>query len=226
MSAKAIIFDCDGVLVNSEAIYIATEMAYLERLGMTYSAAEFQTRFVGLSDTDFVEALTADFRQISTEPFPADFLDATRAECWRRFATELQPVAGLVPFLERHEGARAVASSSKPDALADKLAMTALDLHFGRHVYSSALVAAGKPAPDLFLLAAQELGHEPDACIVIEDSGNGVKAGRAAGMEVWGFTGGGHADAGLGERLDAAGAHRVFESFDAIADHWQDTGFL
>lgn len=222
MPAKAIIFDCDGVLVNSEAIYIATEIAYLKRLGMTYSAAEFQTRFVGLSDTDFVDALSADYRKVSTEPFPADFLEATRAECWRRFETELQPVAGLVPFLERHEGDRAVASSSKPDALADKLAMTALDGHFGDHVYSSALVAAGKPAPDLFLLAAQRLGREPEACIVIEDSGNGVRAGRAAGMEVWGFTGGGHADAGLGDRLRDVGAHRIFESFDAISDHWHD----
>lgn len=220
MAPPSLIFDCDGVLVNSEEIYIATERAMLQEIGLDYEMADYQTRFIGLSDTDFVEALVADYAAAGLGVFPAEFLSRRTEECWRRFETELRPTPGLVAFLEGGAGdvARAVASSSTPDFLARKLAMTGLDGYFAPHIYSGRQVPNGKPAPDLFLLAASKIDAAPGDCIVIEDSANGVKAGRAAEMQVWGFVGGGHGDAGLAGRLSAAGAHRVFESFDALAE--------
>lgn len=221
MSAKAIIFDCDGVLMNSEAIYISTEVALLAEIGLTYEPTDYQSRFVGLSNRDFVAALQADCAMRGLGPFPDDFDARRAAECQRRFATELRAVDGLARFLEGMRGPRAVASSSLPDSLARKLAMTGLTGHFAPHVYSSAQVRRGKPAPDLFLMAAERIGAAPQDCIAIEDSANGVIAGCAAGMEVWGFTGGGHADAGLAGRLEGAGADSVFGHFDQVAARYR-----
>ena len=120
---------------------------------------------------------------------------------------------GLEPLLASMTLPKAVASSSTVRSLQRKLSLTGLASWFGDHVYSAEHVEHGKPAPDLFLHAAAKLGHAPGDCIVVEDSVLGVQAGVAAGMQVWGFTGGGHGDAGLGQRLANAGAVRVFDRF-------------
>ncbi len=216
MVQAAYIFDCDGVLIDSEAIYIDVERALLADIGLTYPLADYQARFVGMSDRDFQAALAADYGALGRGAFPETLFARRAEECWRRFETELAPVQRITDLLAALDAPKAVASSSTPDALARKLAMTGLAGHFTPHIYSSAMVAHGKPAPDLFLFAAERLSVEPRDCIVIEDSANGVKAGVAAGMRVWGFTGGGHADPGLHGRLFAAGADRVFASHDAI----------
>ncbi|MGZ0189227.1 MAG: HAD family hydrolase [Alphaproteobacteria bacterium] len=219
MPNRAIIFDCDGVLINSEAIYIETEMAALAALGLHYDPGVYQTRFVGLPDIDFVAALRADYAELGKGALPADFLDKTRARCWQRFETELKATDGLTDFLDAHGAAHAVASSSNLDPLNQKLTMTGLKPYFAPHIYSGAQVPNGKPAPDLFLFAAERLQRAPRDCIVIEDSANGIKAGRAAGMDVWGFTGGGHGDEGSADRLRSAGAHFVLDSFPAVQSH-------
>jgi HAD superfamily hydrolase (TIGR01509 family) len=213
MTGSAIIFDCDGVLVNSEQIAIAVERALLEDLGLTYTDADYQSRFVGLSDARFETALRADFVGLGRGTFPDDFMTQVRAECWHRFTSELQAVEGLTDYLATLDCPVAVASSSGVRSLERKLTLTGLAERFAPHAYSGDLVENGKPAPDLFLYAATQLGYEPHRCIVIEDSANGVRAGVSAGMMVWGFTGGGHADEGLAGRLHHAGAHHVFASY-------------
>jgi HAD superfamily hydrolase (TIGR01509 family) len=213
MTASAIIFDCDGVLVNSEALVIDIERRFLADLGLVYEDAEFLTRFVGTSDADFVALLRADFSVRGRGTFPDDFLQQVRAVSFHRFTTDLRAVEGLETYLATLTGPKAVASSSTVRSLTRKLSLTGLADWFGDHVYSAEHVARGKPAPDLFLHAAGKLGVSAAACVAIEDSVNGVLAGVAAGMEVWGFTGGGHADAGLHGRLAAAGATRVSGSF-------------
>lgn len=213
MTANAIIFDCDGVLVNSEALVIDVERRFLADLGLVYDDVEYLTRFVGTSETDFVTALQADHADRGTGRFPDDFLERVRAVCSERFTTELRAVEGVEPLLASLDRPKAVASSSTIRSLERKLSLTGLARWFGGHVYSAEHVTRGKPAPDLFLHAAERLGVRPADCVVIEDSVHGVQAGVAAGMRVWGFTGGGHADAGLAGRLAEAGAAAVFGRF-------------
>lgn len=110
-----------------------------------------------------------------------------------------------------------MASSSTKEGLERKLRQVGLWDHFGGHVYSAEHVTNAKPAPDLFLHAAAQLGIAPVDCLVIEDSVNGVKAGIAAGMTVWGFLGGGHADDGLAARLTGAGAVKILSDWPDVA---------
>lgn len=213
---QAIIFDCDGVLVDSEIIAIAVEREHLGGWGLFYDDETYISRFVGLHNRDYHAALRVDARDRGIA-LPADFPAIIQAAIWTRFTAELRAIDGALALATGFDGPIAVASSSEQDKLHRKLEMTGLASAFGDHVYSSDLVEHGKPAPDLFLYAADKLGARPDSCLVIEDSENGVRAGRSAGMKTVGFTGGAHADAGLQERLEAAGAHHVAASFAEIA---------
>ncbi|MEX3007382.1 HAD family hydrolase [Hoeflea sp. TYP-13] len=216
MAFSAIIFDCDGVLVDSEKIFLAVEREHLERIGLSYDRAEYQRRFMGLKTADYLSELGNDHIAKTGRALPADFAGKLKAECLERLQTELELIDGVETLLEHHEGAKAVASSSALDALHMKLEITGIHRRFHPHIYSGEEVENGKPAPDLFLMAAHRLGVEPAGCLVIEDSENGVIAGAAAGMTVWGFTGGGHADDGLKQRLHGAGAHAVMSSFEEM----------
>ena len=212
----ALIFDCDGVLVDSETISIATEREMLADWGLDYPFEVFVSRFVGLHNRDFHAALAADARA-NGRPLPDDFADQLQARIWQRFETGLRAIDGVLDVSAAFAGKQAVASSSEAPKLVRKLQLTGLHEAFAPHVYSSDLVTHGKPAPDLFLHAAAQIDARPEQCVVVEDSVNGVRAARAAGMTAWGFTGGGHADAGLGRRLAEAGAHAVFASHAEIA---------
>ena len=214
---EALIFDCDGVLVDSEVIAIQCEREMLAGWGLEYEFEAFVQRFVGLHNRDFHIALAADAAAVGLT-LPEDFGTALHANNWKRYETELTAIDGVMDVIAAFSGKIAVGSSSEADKLVRKLELTGLHKTFGPHVYSSDLVANGKPAPDLFLLAAEKVGARPETCLVIEDSVNGVKAARAAGMTAWGFTGGGHADAGLAGRLTDAGAHGVFASHRDIAE--------
>ena len=115
----------------------------------------------------------------------------------------------------------AVASSSGIDGLHEKLKLTGLHHLFSPHIYSGQQVERGKPAPDLFLFAAARLDRAPEDCLVIEDSVNGIRAAVSAGMEAWGFTGGGHADADLEGRLIHAGAQKVVSNYDELGSEFR-----
>lgn len=213
---EALIFDCDGVLVDSEAIGIKVERQLLAGWGLNYDFETFVSRFVGLHNRDFYAALRAD-AVANGRPLPDDFPEVLQKTIWQKFETELTAIHGVHDVAAAFAGPQAVASSSEADKLVRKLSITGLHDTFAPHIYSSDLVRNGKPAPDLFLHTAREIGVQPERCVVIEDSVNGIRAALAAGMTAWGFTGGGHADAGLGGRLRAAGAHRVFSSHPEIA---------
>ncbi|WP_428644537.1 HAD family hydrolase [Roseibium sp.] len=217
MTFKAILFDCDGVLVDSEKIYVAVEREHLARLGLHYSLDEYMDRFQGLGGPDFHAALDKDHRALGKGPLPETFREDLDKATIERMDRELTEISGIRQLLEAHEGARAVASSSRLQRLVHKLRHTGLYDYFEPHIYSGEQVANGKPAPDLFLFAAQKLGIDPAATLVIEDSSNGVRAGLAAGMTVWGFVGGGHSHSGHAGQLEAAGAHRVVSSHDDLA---------
>lgn len=215
---SAVIFDCDGVLVDSEVLAIRGERQALGELGLDYSPQEYVRRFVGLHDAAFFDALREDYRARLATPPPDDFEECVLAGRRREMAA-LQAVAGAGEALRearRLVGEIAVASSSRAHFLESKLKRMALWDDAAPHVYSADLVAHGKPAPDIFLYAAERLNVDPECCLVVEDSENGVKAGVAAGMIVCGFTGGGHCFEGHGDRLAAAGAHWLAADFAAV----------
>ena len=208
----AIIFDSDGVLVDSEIIHIAVEREILADLGLTYDDKTYLTRFVGLSNADFYAQLAGDYASQVGGAFPEDFGETLQAAIWPRIQAELLPIAGVPSLVEAFAGRVAVGSSAPFEKLTKKLRIAGLFHLFEPHIYSTDHVENGKPAPDLFLHAAGKIGAEPGRCIVIEDSVNGVRAAKAAGMTAVGFTGGGHCDAGLRKRLSANGADIVVTS--------------
>lgn len=213
----ALIFDCDGVLVDSEAIVMAVERGLLAEVGLEFETAEYVARFTGLSYDDYFAALDAERRVRTGEGLPRDLYDRIKDASVEAVERELEAVPGIAELVAAVTVPTAVASSSFPWSLDMKLKKTGLYDRFAPHVYSSKLVPNGKPAPDIFLYAADRLGVAPADCAVVEDSVNGIRAAVAAGMAAWGFTGAGHADPGLAERLTAAGAESVFDSHAAIA---------
>ena len=214
---EAIIFDNDGVLVDSEVILIAEERQLLAEMGLEYSDQAYTSKFVGLSRNDFYSELAKDFKSRSLGEFPNDFGDRLRNRVWPRIDAELKAIEGAKELVAKFGGRAAVASSAVLNRLTHKLKITNLFDLFSPHIYSSEQVKHGKPQPDLFLHAASKLGVDPSNCMVIEDSENGVRAGRSAGMLTVGFTGGSHVDEAHGERLLMAGAHFVVDSHMEIA---------
>jgi beta-phosphoglucomutase-like phosphatase (HAD superfamily) len=213
----AVIFDCDGVLIDSETIAHEVEVEAMKRLGLLFESHTYQAQFQGLAVKDWSEALDSHHRAQRGAPLPHGFIQGLSAEITRRVLGDIRPIIGAVDAARAFGGLKAIASSSPKVELHGKVRGLGLWDVFDGHVYSGDDVARGKPAPDLFLLAAEKLSVAPPRCVVIEDSANGVKAGVAAGMTVWGFVGGPHCLPDQSERLTGAGAVRVFDRMDAVS---------
>jgi beta-phosphoglucomutase-like phosphatase (HAD superfamily) len=214
--SQAVIFDCDGVLVDSEVLALEVELAAAAEIGLTYDVADYKARFMGRTTAVFFDLLEEDCRTRTGRGFP----DGFRESCYGNYRAQLhrlKEVGGALSVVRSLKQPKAVASSSTADALEEKLKRTGLWSYFAPHVYSTDLVAHGKPAPDIFLHAAKMLDVKPADCLIIEDSLNGVLAARAADMCVWGFLGGGHMDESSGAGLLAAGAERVFHHWDQFS---------
>ncbi len=215
---SAIIFDCDGVLVDSEALGLDDTVAFLRSQGFEWSAKEVIQQFTGYRDDVFRDILEKAYQNIHGR-MPTDALFEGLIQARRRHKDKLKIVPGAEKAVRAVGKAKlptAVASSSRLVYLERKLKHTGLWDIFDPHVYSAEVVAHGKPAPDIFLYAADKLGVAAENCLVLEDSAQGVKAGLAAGMTVWGFTGGGHCFDGHAENLLDAGAMLVIEGFDEL----------
>ena len=199
-----LIFDCDGVLVDSEVIALETLREMLASLGRPMTMDEVDREFTGGSLADTV----ATAGRLLGRPLPADVGQKFGQRLLDRLRLELKPMPGVRDAILALPYRRCVASSSSPDRLKLSLEVTGLAPLF-EHVFSAVQVARGKPAPDLYLLAAKTLGEPPERCIVIEDTSRGVVAGRAAGARVVGFAGAAHAMAALATDLRRAGADVV-----------------
>jgi HAD superfamily hydrolase (TIGR01509 family) len=211
-----LIFDCDGVLIDSEVIACRAEAAYLAELGIAVSAEELLERYLGISMAVMLADLESRLDR-SLPPLPEDFADTLRRRVATAFETELRPMPGIEAALVSLPARRCVASSSSPERLRHSLGLTGLLAHFDPHIFSATQVARGKPAPDLFLFAAARMDATPETCVVIEDSEPGVQAAVAAGMRVIGFTGGSHCRPSHAERLRAAGALVVCDAMAALS---------
>jgi HAD superfamily hydrolase (TIGR01509 family) len=194
---ELVIFDCDGVLVDSEPIAVRIDVEMFAEVGLTVSEQEVIERFVGRSP----EVLAQAVEEHLGHPPPDGWEERGERRLRRAFEAELRPVAGISEALEQISLPACVASSSPPGRLRFKLELTGLYDRFAGRTFSASEVPNGKPAPDLFLHAAQQMGVDPAGCVVVEDSRYGVQAARAAGMDVLGYAGGlTRADALVGPR--------------------------
>lgn len=187
--ARLVIFDCDGVLVDSEPLSIDVLVRVLRNAGVDIEADEATEQFLGKSLKTMSAILHDDYGLAVDDRF----LEEMRLDLYRRFRQELQPVAGVAAALDRLEIARCVASSSQMERIRLSLTITGLIDKLEPHLFSATMVNHGKPAPDLFLHAAAHMGIAPQHCIVVEDSPAGVEAAQAAGMRVFAFAGASHA---------------------------------
>ena len=207
-----VIFDCDGVLVDSEVLACRAVAAALVAIGHAITPDEVGERFLGMSNKDMYAALERE----RGAPLP----EALAVELHRMetllFERDLCAMPGLEAMLADLALPRCVASSSTPSLLRRKLDCTRLSHWFGEAVFSSAEVARGKPAPDLFLYAASRMGVAPARAVVIEDSAPGILAANSAGMTAFGFSGGSHCRPGYAQRLADAGADLVFQEMSAL----------
>jgi len=183
---ELVIFDCDGVLVDSERLAVRIDVEVLGKLGWVLTEAEVVERFVGRSDAAVAREIEAHLGRT----LPGDWLTEFEHLYREAFAAELRPVPGVVEALDRITLPTCVASSGSHDKMRYTLGLTGLYARFAGRIFSATEVAHGKPAPDLFLHAAARMGVEPAACAVVEDSRFGVQAARAAGMRVLGYAGG------------------------------------
>jgi HAD superfamily hydrolase (TIGR01509 family) len=214
---KLIIFDCDGVLVNSEALLVDLEMAFLKEHGISFSVDSYIERFMGIPVEDWISAATALLEDHKGEALPDNFFEPLEQTITRKLKSDLRPIEGAIKTIGSLDIPKCVASSSSIGSLKSKLSDTGLYDAFSPHIFSTQLVKNGKPAPDVFLHAANALDVDPTDCIVIEDSNNGVVAGKRAGMKVIGFTGGGHCPPGHAQSLLSSGADLVAQDFSDIA---------
>lgn len=209
----AVLFDCDGCLVDSEALVAAVVLEQLAAIGLVYELEDYFARFTGMSAATFYAQLQTESLARRGRGLPDGFAQTCQNSVRAAVGTRVAAIAGASNAVRAVRGLKAVASSSTAVALHGKLKRTGLWAPFDPHVYSADDVARAKPAPDLFLYAARGLRVEPARCLVIEDSNHGIAAARAAGMTVWGFTGGSHATPATAHRLRDAGAERVLANW-------------
>ncbi len=183
---ELLIFDCDGVLVDSERLTVRIDVEVLARLGWPLTEAEVIERFVGASDEHF----RLEIERHLGRSLPPDWEAEFESLYSTAFERELRPVEGIIEALDQIVYPTCVASSGTHEKMRFTLGLTGLYERFAGGIFSATEVTRGKPAPDLFLHAATRMGVTPAACVVVEDSAIGVAAAQAAGMRVFAYAGG------------------------------------
>lgn len=206
------IFDCNGVLVDSEAIAAAVAAEELTRAGFSVSPEIVARFFAGRRPSDML----ADVEAATRRKLPQNFGANLAAVTLRRLRTELRATAHVEHALTWLRGPKCVASSSPIERVRISLDSTGLLRFFDPYLFSASDVPRGKPAPDLFLYVAAKMHVAPGDCIVVEDSPAGVSAAHAAGMVPIGFIGGNHTSPNLGAQLTTAGARAVIADMRAL----------
>jgi HAD superfamily hydrolase (TIGR01509 family) len=210
---ELVIFDCDGVLVDSEVISCRAHAETLARHGYPITAEQVLERFLGVSDR---EARLIIESEISRK-LPDDFESQVKQATLRFYAGDLQAISHVGEAVAAIDLPKCVASSGTPEKIHHGLTCAGLYDLLAPNIFSATQVRNGKPAPDLFLYAAAQMGMSPERCLVVEDSIPGIAGALAAGMTVLGFHGGSHCRPGYGERLRAAGAATTFDDMRQLA---------
>ena len=215
MTPQLLIFDFDGVLVDSEVIANAVLADVLTAAGFPIDSADCHRRFTGLVVRSIRSMIEADTGQV----LPPDFEIRVHEQSNQRLAAELQPVPGAAELLRSLGGRRCIASNCGPGCIERGLRTSGLDGFLDpQAIFSEAHVKRAKPAPDLFLHAAAAMRVDPSDCLVIEDSLHGVSGARSAGMRVLGFTGASHIVDGHDAQLRRAGVDAVFDDLTRLPE--------
>jgi HAD superfamily hydrolase (TIGR01509 family) len=210
-----VIFDCDGVLVDSEPISFAVLRETLASAGVELEESHAYRQFLGKSMASITRMIAEEFKISLSE----EHIEAMRTQLFARFQAELQPIAGIAGMLLNFDRPRCVASSSQMERIRLSLTKTGLIGFFEPNIFSATMVKKGKPEPDLFLHASASMGFNPQNCIVIEDSPAGIQAAHAAGMKVFAFTGGSHAPlSNLREIVEGLQPTLIFDDMTALPD--------
>ncbi len=192
MSPALVIFDCDGVLVDSEMLSASVLMGMMEEVGLPITDDIFRADFLGRS---FASAAQKTEKRFGRR-MPEDFQLRYRVRLLAKMRGNLKRMEGLQSVIDSLAIPFCLATGSSPERLQVTMDETDLQRYFQGRAFTASQVKAGKPAPDLFLFAAAQMGHAPADCLVIEDSEMGIRAAHAAKMEVWHFAGGAHVKAG------------------------------
>jgi len=202
-----VIFDCDGVLVDSEIIAARIDSELITKAGFPIEPEEVAERFAGLTFPDIL----MEIERVSSVPLQASLIEEERKLLDRRLEREVRAIDGARDAVARIAAPRCICSNSTPERLEMMLTRTGLKPLFGDRVYSSRAIPGGKPkpAPDVFLFAARAMEADPEKTFVIEDSVHGTHGAKAAGMRVIGFTGASHTWPGHADSLTEAGAETV-----------------
>ena len=200
-------------MIDSEILANRSEVEALRSFGLEFELSDYMNRFVGKNTKDVLDGIEL----LHGVRLSEDSWRLVQENIFKNFEAELKPITGIFELLASINKAKCVASSSSLERLDLTLKLTGLLDLFSPHIFSSEQVNRGKPAPDLFLFAAEQMQVHPDRCIVIEDSLTGVRAGVAAGMKVIGFTGGSHIQMGHQEKLLDAGAVEIFSEMSQIS---------
>jgi HAD superfamily hydrolase (TIGR01509 family) len=220
MSPDLIIFDCDGVLVDSEPLAMRVLIAAIGAQGIAVTPEAAYRDFLGRS----LASISTSLIDSHGAPLGPATLASMRGDLYALYRKELRASPGLPEVLDRLKIPFCVASSSELERIRLSLEVTGLLAWFEPHIFSASMVENGKPAPDLFLHAAREMGVAPARCLVIEDSPAGIMAARNAGMTVLGYTGGSHvAPAGLAAAIAALGPDGIFDDMHALPDRLSST---
>ena len=204
-----IIFDCDGVLVDSELIINTVFAELLNNLGLNVNIEDMYENFVGHS---FAQCMVKIEKMLGKMP-PDNFEALYRRETTKALEKDLQPVRGVKDVIDQLSVPYCVASSSSHERMQSTLGITGLLPYFEGKLFSVKDVSRGKPYPDVYLHAAQAMGFEPSKCIVIEDTPIGVEGGISAGMTVFGYS-----ERTSAHKLKTAGAHKVFDKMARLVD--------
>ena len=206
MNFDLVIFDCDGVLVDSEALACVVHAEVLTAHGYAITPEQVHERFLGRSSKEARFEVESEMGRV----LPDEYTVQLKATIDQVFGEQLTPVPHIAETLARLTQQICVASSGTPTRIVSSLTTTGLIDRFAPHLFSASQVEHGKPAPDLFLFAAARMGVAPTRCLVIEDSLPGISAARAAGMAVLGFHGGAHCSPATAASLQTAGATATF----------------
>jgi HAD superfamily hydrolase (TIGR01509 family) len=209
-----VIFDCDGVLVDSEVISCRAHAQTLTRHGYPITDDQVLERFLGVSDREARQIVEAEIGRKLPDDFEAQVKQATL----QFYAGDLRAIAHVGEAIAAIGLPKCVASSGTPEKIRHGLSCTGLYDRLAPHIFSATQVARGKPAPDLFLFAAGQMHVSPARCLVIEDSVPGITGARAAGMTVLGFHGGSHCRPGHADTLRAAGALMAFDDMRQLPE--------
>jgi HAD superfamily hydrolase (TIGR01509 family) len=210
---ELVIFDCDGVLVDSEPIINRAHAESLTACGYPITEHDLVERFCGMSDPEMLAIVEREWGRA----LPLSYTERVGVMIESGFCQSLAAIDGVTEALDAFRLPVCVASSSSPEQIRRKLELTGLLDRFEQsNLFSAAMVARGKPAPDLFLYAAHRLGAPPGRCLVIEDTPAGIEAACAAGMTAIGFCGGSHCGPEHGPRLKARGAALVIDDMHKL----------